>query len=175
MNRKLTDDQVELLRRLYLEGVPVVDIAAQLGNCTFQNVSRWARKLGLPPRQRDTGTLPQRRMVEAYSSGMSSDEIGRRMGVCPSTVRIILRANGVQLRGRYDLVDDRRGECVRLYRLGWFRREIAAKLGMTISQVRRRIVSVLGLSDKAEGPRRLAARGYRTPGKKGGKARLVRP
>lgn len=176
MNRKLTDDQVELLRRLYLEGVPVVDIAARLGGCcTFQNVSNRAKRLGLPPRQRDTGKMPQRAMVEAYRAGTSSEQIAARLDVPGSTVRKVLRANGVQLRGRHEMAKNLRAECVRLFRAGWFRREIAAKLGLTISQVRRRIEDVLGPGNKSDGAYRRSARGFRPSGRKGIKARLVKP
>ena len=176
MKRKLTDDQVELLRRLYLEGVPVVDIAARLGGCcTFQNVSNRAKRLGLPPRQRDTGTMPQRAMVDAYKAGMSSEAIAEKIGANGSTVRKVLRANGVKLRDRHERTVDRRAECVRLFRMGWFRREIAAKLGLSISQVRDRIRSVLGDGKKEDGALRRSARGFRPSGKKGVPAKLVRP
>ena len=68
-----------------------------------------------------------------------------------------------------------RAECVRLFRAGWFRRGIAAKLGLTISQVRRRIEDVLGPGNKSDGAYRRSARGFRPSGRKGVKARLVKP
>jgi len=150
----------DLLRDLYLSGMKLADIAARVG-CTASNVSDRAKRMGLPPRQRSTGDLPQKAIVAAYRSGMSSERIAAKVGGDGSVIRNVLRANGVVLRGRHDLVIDLRGECVRLFRAGWFCREIAAHLGITTFMVRKRVNMVLGKGTKGDGGRRRSARFHR--------------
>lgn len=149
---------VDKIADLYLAGIKVIDIAAQLG-VARSSVDYWARKRGLPRRHRHSGIYPQRAIVAAYEHGESATSLGRRFGrKDPGTILAILRANGVKVHGR----NDRRkmtkvAECVRLYRQGWFHREIGKLLGLTRRQVELRVASVLG-RNPGDGGRRRGAR-----------------
>lgn len=137
---------LNLLRKLWVEGVRNRDIAVQLG-CSWQHVSALARRAGLPKRLRSSGDLPQRAMVLAYESGESANSIARRAGCSLDTCLRILRMHGVPIRGR----NGRNGHwlkdaeaCVRLHRQGFTYRQIGQRLGLTYAQVGHRIARLVG-------------------------------
>jgi len=139
-------DHAELVE-LWLEGVKLADLAARY-KCSTQAIHRRAMKIGLPPRARSTGTLPQRAIVRAYLEGQTANEIGDALGCSHSTILDVLRAQGVTIRRPVIRVPDLRSECIRLWRAGLNDSQIGARLGLSNQQVSRRIRSLVGPRQK---------------------------
>ena len=139
-------DHAELVK-LWLEGVKLADLATRYG-CSTQAIHRRAMKVGLPPRARSTGTLPQKAMVRAYLEGQTADEIGAAVGRTGSTVLDVLRAHGVTIRRAVIRVPNLRRECIRLWRAGLNDSQIGNRLGLSSQQVSRRIRSLVGPRQK---------------------------
>ncbi len=156
--RKIPAEKMEVLERLYRQGVPVEEIGRQCG-CVTATVCKWARRLGLPMRNRHASEFPAMAIVNAYREGMSVNAIANKLGrICHRTITSVLRDRGVKLRGSNRQWPDLRAECVRMYRAGYFFREIGARLGLTVAQVGERVRSVLGSGKKSDGPNRRDAR-----------------
>mgnify|MGYP003543840422 FL=1 len=158
MTRKLSPEQVDLLRQLYLDGEKMRTIAERVG-CSIANVDDRARRMGLPRRTVSSGDLPQREIVRAYvDDRVSAESIAGRFGCDRFMITRILRMRGVRIRGRHGNPPDLRAECVRMFRSGLHYHEIGKRLGISVGQVGRRVRSVLGKGARHDGSARRAAR-----------------
>ena len=85
---------VELLESLYRAGVPVDEIAPQVGLASGPNVSAWASKMGLPLRNVAGKTAERDAEIYAASkAGTSTNDIAEEYGISPRTAQnVILRA-----------------------------------------------------------------------------------
>jgi transposase-like protein len=73
-------------------------------------------------------------LVGLYNSGVKTSELATRFGVSDTTVRSVLRRNGVIPYGKNKrLGTDAEGEIVRLYKSGVSLREVASKAGIVKS------------------------------------------
>ena len=157
MTRKLSPGQVDLLRQLYLSGEKLRVIAGRVG-CSIANVDDHARRMGLPRRSVSSGDLPQRDIARAYDEGTPATLLADRFGCDKQTITRILRVRGVKTRGRHGNPPDLRAECVRMFRSGLHYHEIGKRLGLSVTQVGRRVRSVIGKGSKHDGSTRRAAR-----------------
>ena len=84
----------ELLEKLYRAGVPVDEIAPQVGLASGPNVSAWASKMGLPLRNIAGKTAERDAEIYAASkAGTSTNDIAEEYGISPRTAQnVILRA-----------------------------------------------------------------------------------
>lgn len=146
------------LRALWATDATCTEIGKAIG-ASRTWVSARAKKLGLPRRSVSTGALPAAKIAHAYVElGMTAEEIRDQLRaqfptLAATTVRRVLEQRGIAIRkGIRRGHDAYLAECVRLYRSGMFHREIAAKLGLTVSQVGHRCRRILG-SGKHGGPR----------------------
>lgn len=141
-----------LLLELYRQGVPTKEIGKRLG-CSDSVVCKRAKTAGLPPRCRCSGTRPSKWIVTAYVQHRLSlaaiakllrDAGDTTLGA--TTVKSILLARGVKLRKRQEPPPGAASahDCVRLFRMGWSRVQIAKHFHMSRDQVARRIWSILG-------------------------------
>lgn len=81
----------ELLRTLYLSGVPVDEIAPQVGLATGANVSAWAVKLALP--LRNVAGKTAGRDVEIYAAskrGVSKATLAKEYQLSPRTIQNVV-------------------------------------------------------------------------------------
>lgn len=85
-------DEIALVARLRDEGVPEKDIAARLGvtrKTMWGRVSTWNRRhpTNPLPRPRSRPRVPKHvQVAEMYASGISQEEIARRLGIAVNTV-----------------------------------------------------------------------------------------
>lgn len=86
---------VALLESLYRAGVPVDEIAPQVGLATGANVSAWASKMGLPLRNIAGKTADRDAEIYAeFKRGASRNEIAERFAISPRTVQsVVLKAS----------------------------------------------------------------------------------
>jgi DNA-directed RNA polymerase specialized sigma24 family protein len=95
--RRLTVAQVVKMVERYKEGATVYELSAEFG-CHRTTVSARLKKAGVSLRlQRPTSEAIDL-MATLYGSGLSSVEIGERLGYCANTVRNGLQGKGIQLR-----------------------------------------------------------------------------
>lgn len=146
----------ENLRRLWATDATVVEIGAAIG-ASRTWVSDCARKLGLPPRAVNTGSLPVAKIEHAYVAlQLSAEEIRNRLlpqfpTLSETTIKRVLKNRGVKMRpGKLRGSDAYVTECVRLFRAGWRHRDIAARLGLTTSQVGHRCRRILGAGPRGK-------------------------
>ncbi len=139
-----------LLRKLWATDATVTEIGQRIG-ASRTWVSMRAKKLGLPARACSTGALPAAKIEHAYVTlGMTAEEIRDQLRaqfptIAATTVRRVLRHRGITIRpGKVRTADAYVVECVRLRRAGWEHAAIAAKLGLTVSQVGHRCRRILG-------------------------------
>ena len=85
----------ELLETLYRAGVPVDEIAPQVGLASGPNVSAWASKMGLPLRNIAGKTAERDAEIYAdFKRGSSRNEIAERFDLSPRTVQnAVLKAS----------------------------------------------------------------------------------
>lgn len=136
------------LRQLWADGVTTAAIGAEFG-VTKNCVSERARRIGLRRRNIAPGSLPATAIEAAYREGKTLEEIKDELRplfptLSRSTINRLLRSRGVSIRPATVRTADNRAQCVRLFRAGVPRAEIARRLGMTLKNVQRRIRQVLG-------------------------------
>lgn len=133
----------EALARLWLEGVPLAEIRDRIApGVPTQTLHRRVQRMGLPRRQRNSGTLPHAEIVRAYQEGLNSEEIAARIGSNACQVRRILRQRGVEMRRQgiaASVVRQQMAECARLWHAGFTMQQVADRLGLTFCQARHRI------------------------------------
>jgi len=167
-------EKVEILRKLWMEGVSGTEIARQL-NISPSVVYAYAKALGLPPRRR--GRLSSedvKRMIELLKEGLPPTEIARQLNISPNTVvfyakilGIRRRTNGRAKHGRRCIDIDRR-QLEELARSGLTTVEIARATGTSASCIEKlaRIygIPIPSLTDKVveEVRRMLESRGFAT-------------
>ena len=79
---------VELLEKLYLDGVPVEEIANRVGLDQGASVSSWAKRLALPLRNvRGVNDARDSAIYAAAKAGASREDLAELHGVSPSTIR----------------------------------------------------------------------------------------
>jgi len=131
-HRRFPRDEIVRLARA---GVILREISRRVG-CSVSHAGNVARAAGLR-RLRDPASWPRTKIVVAYRAGLSASEIARRLGCAHSQVCDILHQAGVELRPRTDPTEI--ATCVTLWHRGYFHREIATMLGLTVDQVRYRV------------------------------------
>ena len=75
------------------------------------------------------------RLIEAYQSGKTVYELGRKFGIHRTTVGIILRRHGVST-VRRALAEDQRAEVARLRGEGWSYARLGERFGVHATTVR---------------------------------------
>ena len=138
---------LDKLRALWTEGVPVHEIGVRLG-CSRAYASAVALRIGLPRRAINGCELPGREIIRVYTHHRMSPRIileqlrPRFPTLHVTTIRNVLRRAGV-IRPRGAMPVEKVAECVRLARQGLECREIGRRLGLTPDQVEYRIHKVM--------------------------------
>ncbi len=96
---RLTVAQTKELLAQYQQGVPVKELAAQF-RIARQTVTEIYRRAGLEPRRRGLSFAQVRLAAKLYNDGASLATVGKKFNVNAETVRLALRAVGVQIRPR---------------------------------------------------------------------------
>lgn len=110
MTRRLSPEQVALLRQLYLDG-EAIDLIAERVGCCSSSVDYRSRSMGLPRRTVSSGSLPHIEIVRAYvDDGATAKAIAALYGCCPDTIVTILRMRGIRIRGRNGNRSERAGQ-----------------------------------------------------------------
>lgn len=86
MPRKLKESDLNLFRKLWVEGKSRTEISRKLGISTW-TVSVWRKKLGLPPRRKRMNPERRRRFIELYQVGETYREISEALGITVHTLR----------------------------------------------------------------------------------------
>ena len=81
----------------YEEGATVYELATEFG-CHRTTVSARLKKAGVSLRLQSPTSEVINLMANLYTSGLSSVEVGERLGYCANTVRKSLQGQGIQLR-----------------------------------------------------------------------------
>lgn len=98
--RVLTSEQAALLIDLYLSGVPLAEIAAEVG-CDRSTVNARLRAAGVSPKRYTTPTEEELQVaVASYEAGSSLVEVAHVLGVHRRTVRRLLVERGIEIRPR---------------------------------------------------------------------------
>lgn len=126
-NRLWTGEEDDLLRRLYSEAPGVESIAGFFPGRTAAGIKQRARKLGMRNFTRRIRPGEVEVILELKSSGVSTREIGRRLGHGEPTIWRVLSRNGL-VKPRKPWDDPADSELRRLVGLGWSDAEIAAEL-----------------------------------------------
>ena len=87
---------VEMVER-YKEGATVYELSAEFG-CHRTTVAARLKKAGISLRLQSPTSDAIDLMAKLYASGLSSVEIGERLGYCANTVRSGLQGKGIRLR-----------------------------------------------------------------------------
>lgn len=157
VHQKVIYDEAEF-RRLWASGMPVVDIGKHFG-VAHGWASAQAQKLGLPRRATKHRDLPIYAMKLAYENGKTSTEIADELRpkfptISGSTVRRLLRdAGDVAMRRGMKRGAPNAAECVRLFRAGLSRPEIARRMRSTVERVSHAIRRVMGSGPRGGGVR----------------------
>lgn len=132
---------LEKLKALWQQGLPVKEVAAALG-CSEACASKYAMRLGFPRRRPGSYKVPVRLCLQLYDEGVGSTALAKKFGVCPGTIIRILRLHKRDVRNKTVLDDPRTALCVRLRRKGFTCPEIAKKLSMSETAVSNRTLVV---------------------------------
>lgn len=157
MTRRVVYD-VEEFRRLWESGIGVREIGRRYG-VAHGWASAQAQKLGLPRRATKHADLPLYAMKVAYENGKTSKEIADALNpkfptLSPTTVRRLLRESGdVTMRKGMNRSAPNAAECVRLFRSGLSRQEIAWRMRLTVERVSHAIRRVMGSGPRGGGVR----------------------
>ena len=95
--RRLTAAQVIEIVERYEEGATVYELSTEFG-CHRTTVSARLKNAGVSLRLQSPTSDVIDLMAKLYASGLSSIEIGERLGYCANTVRNGLQGKGIQLR-----------------------------------------------------------------------------
>jgi lambda repressor-like predicted transcriptional regulator len=95
--RRLTAAQVIEMVERYEEGATVYELSTEFG-CHRTTVSARLKNAGVSLRLQSPTSDVIDLMAKLYASGLSSIEIGERLGYCANTVRNGLQGKGIQLR-----------------------------------------------------------------------------
>jgi lambda repressor-like predicted transcriptional regulator len=95
--RRLTAAQVVKMVERYREGATVYELSTEFG-CHRTTVSARLKKEGVSLRLQPPASDAIDLMAKLYASGLSSAEIGERLGYCANTVRNGLQGKGMGLR-----------------------------------------------------------------------------
>lgn len=132
---------LEKLKALWQQGLPVKEIAAVLG-CSDSCASKYAMRLGFPRRRPGSYKVPVRLCLQLYDEGVGSTSLAKRFGVCVGTIIRVLRLHKRDVRNRTVLDDPRTALCVRLRRKGMTCPDIAKVLNMRRDAVSKRTLVV---------------------------------
>ena len=94
--RLIAAQMIEMVQR-YEEGATVYELATEFG-CHRTTVSTRLKKARVSLRLQSPTSEVIDLMANLYTSGLSSMEIGERLGYCANTVRNGLQRQGIQLR-----------------------------------------------------------------------------
>ncbi len=137
---KVTPEERQMIVRLREQGKSYSEIAAKIG-CCREHVNRIMRQLKTPVRvQSPDAYSPEdhRRMVDAYESGISLEEISAGFGCGRKTVILVLRKHGVKIRPRggvAQLPPKQQERIVAMYESGFSGAEIAEKFDCGLAAV----------------------------------------
>lgn len=87
---------IEMVAR-YERGATVYELATEFG-CHRTTVSARLKKAGVSLRLKSPTPDGIDLMAKLYASGLSSVEVGERLGYCANTVRNSLQGKGIRLR-----------------------------------------------------------------------------
>lgn len=157
MTHKRIEYDADEFRRLWASDMSCREIGKRYG-VSHNWASDTAKELGLPRRAVKRGDLPLYAMRVAYANGMTSDEIARSLrhkfpSLASATVRRWLKQAGDKLRPGKVRSKLNPAECVRLFRAGMTRTQIAQRFKVHTNRVSYAIRTILGAGTKGTGVR----------------------
>lgn len=156
MTRRPIPWDYDLLRELWLAGVPTKEIAARFGT-NPKRVSGRAIEIGLPKRQKGSGAVRGYMAEVLYLQGNTLQQVADQLGSNISTIRRVLLSRGVKTRPQSSrFYNDTTTRIIQLYRKDPERytySTLGKMFGLKPNQVGHRIRKVLG-SGPHGGPRK---------------------
>lgn len=95
--RRLTQGQISDMAARYGEGATVYELASEF-NCNRTTIAAQLKRAGITMRGQSPTSEVVELMLRLYSSGLSLQEVGRRLGFSGNTVRNCLLSCGIQAR-----------------------------------------------------------------------------
>lgn len=100
MNFNLTNEETELVKKLYLEKVPISKLAKQFGCCNT-TMSRFLKEQGLTPSKKGYKNVRRfseekdNEIIELYKKGMTQKEIAIKYNTFNTSIRRVLLRNNI--------------------------------------------------------------------------------
>ena len=97
MAKKPTQEEVDNMIQLYLEGHTINNIAKKL-NRNEKTISKYLKENNIEIRQIKATQKIIDDVCKLYNSGLSEEKVGQKVNLCRKTVRNILKSNNITIK-----------------------------------------------------------------------------
>lgn len=106
--RKIKEERLERLRKIYSKNMAARDIAEELG-CSESTAFKYIRELGLTEKRVEV-VVSENEIVEKFNEGKNYTQISQELGVSKKRISVVLRKYGLGRNHFYkseeDLIDE---------------------------------------------------------------------
>ena len=101
--RKLSEGEIDMVMRAYLQGATVYELAKQFG-IHRATIGKHLRSRGIDTTPRAISLEDEERVVELYKKGWSTERIAFKFNTSARSVRARLLSNGVRMRDTHSRI-----------------------------------------------------------------------